>query len=213
MPFRVRRSLVLASVVAWAVMVPTAMARGDQDRYEDPVLGFVLIKPADWHFVTTQQHRENLGRVEFSSEASRRQVVERSSAPLVVAMRHRDPVSGLNPSLRVTVKPFTASASRDPRAVIDTILAGVAKQLGEIELVQPPEAATVAGLPAAHAVLHYTLRTTDGGASATASELWVVPNGDVYYVIGAGYAQGDDDIRAQVRTAVDGIAIVPAGER
>jgi hypothetical protein len=210
MPSRVRRSLVLASVVAWAVLVPTAMARGDRDRYENPALGFALTKPANWHFVTTQQHRENLGRVAFSSETSRRQVVEQSSAPLLVAMRHRDPVSGINPSLRVTMKPFAASASRDPLTVSGVILAGVAKQLGEIELVQPPEAATVAGLPAAHAVLHYTLRTTDGGASAAASELWVVPHGGVYYVIGAGYARGDDAIRAQVRAAVDSIAL---GER
>lgn len=207
---RARLRLLPALLLVWMAM-PCAWAEKDRDRYEHPALGFVLTKPADWHFLSTQQHRENLGRVEFSSEAFKRQVVEQSSAPLVVAMRHREPFSGLNPSLRVTVKPFGAATKRDPLAILGVILPGVARQLGGIEVIQPPAATTVAGLPAAHAVVHYTLRTTDGGEFATTSELWIVPNGDFYYVIGAGYAQDDEAIRTQVRDVVGTLAIRPAG--
>lgn len=201
-------ALVLARpVLAVLLLLLAPMASADDDRYENPTLQFALTKPAAWHFMSLQQHRENLKRVEFGSEAFKQQVIAQSSGPLVMIARHPEPYPGLNASLKVSVKPFGTLPTREPVALLGMILPTLKQQLSGAQVIQAPSATTVAGLPAAHVVLHYTLGATDGDAFATASELWLVPNGDFFYMIGAGYAQGDVDTRAEIAKVVEGLAI------
>lgn len=202
-----RMSAVARITFALCLLVLAPIASADADRYENPTLQFVLTKPATWHFMSLQQHRENLERVAFGSEAFKQQVIAQSTSPLVMITRHPEPYAGLNASLKVSVKPFGALPTREPVPLLDMILPTLKQQLNGVQVIQAPRATTVAGLPAAHVVLHYTLGATDGDAFATASELWIVPNGDFFYMIGAGYAQGDADTRAEIAKVVDGLAI------
>ena len=195
----------IAFALCLLVLAPIAYA--DADRYENPTLQFVLTKPAAWHFMSLQQHRENLKRVEFGSEAFKQQVITQSSGPLVMITRHPEPYPGLNASLKVSVKPFGALPTREPVALLGMILPTLKQQLSGDGVIQAPRATPVAGLPAGHAVLHYPLGATDGDAFATASELWIVPNGDFFYMIGAGYAQGDAETRTEIARVVEGLAI------
>lgn len=194
-------------VLAVLLLLLAPMASADDDRYENPTLQFALTKPSTWHFMSAQENRKNLERVQFGSDAFKQQVVERSAAPLMVITQYPEPHPGLNASLKVSVKPFGALPTREPVPLLSMILPVMQQQLDNVEVIQPPGEATVAGLPAAHVVLHYTLATTDGDAFATASELWIVPNGDFFYMIGAGYAQGDAVTRAEVATVVERLAI------
>ncbi|MBD9480289.1 hypothetical protein [Pseudoxanthomonas sp. PXM02] len=201
-----RMSVARIAFALWLLVLPP-IASADADRYENPTLQFVLTKPATWHFMSLQQHRENLKRVEFESDAFKQQVIAQSTGPLVIITRHPEPYAGLNASLKVSVKPFGALPTREPVALVGMILPTLKQQLSGVQVIQEPRATTVAGLPAAHVVLHYTLGATDGDTFATASELWIVPNGDFFYMIGAGYARGDAETRAEIAKVIDGLAI------
>ncbi len=202
-----RASVFARSVLAALLLLLAPFASADANRYENPTLQFALTKPSTWHFMSARENRENLERVQFGSDAFKRQVVEQSAAPLVVITQYPEPHAGLNASLKVSVKPFGALPTREPAPLLSMILPVMQQQLNDVQVIQEPRATTVAGLPAAHVVLHYTLGTVDGDAFATASELWIVPNGDFFYMIGAGYAQGDANTRAEIARVVEGLTI------
>lgn len=189
------RSLIIALVLLFACNVSAAE---DGHRYSNPTLGFEAIKPANWHFMTLAQNQENLKRAQFGTSEFKTLVLTQSSAPLVVMTRHEEPYEGLNASVKVGIKPLGGLPSRDGKALLDLILPTVRKQFADARIVQPPQDTMVAGLPAAHAVIDYTMRNTDGGEFPTTSEMWLVPTGDFFYMIGAGYSQGDAATRAEI---------------
>lgn len=53
----------VAIVAAGLVSSPACLA---QETYANPTLGFSIRKPASWHYVTAEQHRENLKRSDFA---------------------------------------------------------------------------------------------------------------------------------------------------
>ena len=56
-------------------------------------------------------------------------------------------------------------------------------------MVQAPTDTTVSDLSAAYMRINYTLAIPDGRTFPTTSELWIVPRGNYFFMIGAGTRQ------------------------
>lgn len=91
-----------------------------------------------------------------------------------------------------------ATAADDP-ARFGNPTAGIVK---DVVLVQAPTEVMVAGVASGHARIHYTMELADGRSFPTASELWIVPRGDYFFMIGAGTRQ---DEKTGTRAEIQGI--------
>src|SRR5574341_401976 len=114
-----------------------------------------------------------------------------ATAPLVAMMKYPEPYDDLNPSFKVNIKPFGPLKGKDGKEVISLIMPQFQKMFKDFRVVQAPKDVNVAGFKAAYARINYSLQTPDGRIFPTTSELWIVPRGDYFFVIGAGTRQDE----------------------
>lgn len=175
------------------------------DRHVNETLGFSITKPAGWHWMTAQQNLENLKRAGVGSEEFQKLVVQHASAPLVIMTQHEEPYDGLNASFKANIRAFGSLPTRDPMQLLSMILPTIQQQMTDSRIVVPVEAVEVDGLAAAHVMIEYTLQSPEGGSFPTTSEMWIVPVGDYFFMLGAGYSQGDAEAKEAVYAALQSV--------
>jgi hypothetical protein len=163
----------------------------DKNTYSNPTLGITVTKPQDWQFATAEQHSENLGRTKMKDEEFQALVQKYSTAPIVVMMKHPEPFPDLNPSLKINVKPLGDLTGDDPKALLELIVPSLRKAFHDFEMVETPKEIKLAGHRAAYMKIHYNLAVSDGQQFATCSEMWVVPRGNNFFLIGSGTRQDE----------------------
>lgn len=179
--------------------------------FTSPTAGFQLTKPADWHYVTAAENLENLKAAELNDAELKAAMEKYATAPLVAMMKHAEPYDDLNPSFKVNVKPYGPLKGKSATELLGLILPQLSKAFPDFQLVQAPKAMEVAGIKSAYARIHYTLRIPDGRTFPTASELWIVPHGDYFFLIGAGTRQDEaTGTRAEVQDILRTVKIAHA---
>jgi hypothetical protein len=72
----------------------------------------------------------------------------------------------------------------------------------------------LAGLKSAHVSLDYNLRLDGGRILPTRLELWIVPRGKIFFVIGTGTRQDErTGKRAEIQKIIESIKIDPDSAR
>lgn len=179
----------------------------DNNIFESVTLEFKLTKPAEWQFATAAENLENLKKVQLSSEELRQYMLKYATAPLVVITKYPEPFDDLNPSFKVNIKPLGQLKGADPKKILELILPQFQKIFQDFNLIQPPSDTTVGRLPAAYMRINYSLTAEDGRTFPTASELWIVPRGDYFFMIGAGTRQdektGSRDEIAKIMSSIE----------
>lgn len=161
----------------------------DTNVFESVTVGFKVTKPSEWQFVTAEENLENLEKVQMNDEEFQQLMLKYSTAPLVAMMKYPEPFDDLNPSFKVNIKPLGQLKGTDPKKILGLILPQFQKMFQDFNLVQPPTDTTVGKLPAAYMRINYSLAIPDGRTFPTASELWIVPRGNYFFMIGAGTRQ------------------------
>lgn len=169
----------------------TGSAYADENIFKSITVGFEVTKPKGWSFVTAQENLDNLKRTKLSDDEFQKLMLKYATAPLVAMMKYPEPYDDLNPSLKVNIKPFGQLKGRDGKEVISLILPQFQKMFKDFQLVQAPIDVHVAGLKAAYVRINYSLQIPDGRTFPTTSELWIVPRGDYFFMIGAGTRQDE----------------------
>jgi hypothetical protein len=106
-------------------------------------------------------------------------------------MKYPEPYDDINPSFKVNIKPLGQLQGRTAIELVGMILPQLQKAFKDYQLVQPPVETEVSGLKAAYARINYSLETTDGATFPCTSELWIVPRGDYFFLLGAGTRQDE----------------------
>ncbi len=163
----------------------------DSNIFESVTLDFKLTKPAKWQFATAAENLENLKKVQLSSEELRQYMLKYATAPLVVITKYPEPFDDLNPSFKVNIKPLGQLKGADPKKILELILPQFQNIFQDFNLIQPPSDTTVGRLPAAYMRINYSLVAQDERTFPTTSELWIVPRGDYFFMIGAGTRQDE----------------------
>jgi hypothetical protein len=177
----------------------------DTNVFQSPTAGFQLTKPAGWNFMTAAQNMENIKAMKLSDQEVHEAMQKYATAPLVAMTRYPEPYDDVNPSFKVNIKPYGGLKDKTPQELINLVVPQFQKTFKDFVLVQPPTEAVVSGLASAYARMNYTMELPDGRTFPTTSELWIVPRGDYFFIIGAGTRQDEktgtrEEIRAILET-------------
>lgn len=164
---------------------------GNQNTFINPTLGFQLTKPEDWHYATALQNLENLKRVQLNNSEMQTALQKYASAPLVIITKFPEPFDDINPSLKVSIKPYGILKGKSPVDILNTVLPQLKRSFTDLTVMQEPVDYTIAGIKSAYARFNYTLDTNDNSKFPITSELWIIPHGDYFFLIGAGTRQDE----------------------
>lgn len=186
------------------LLVPAVAIAGNRDNtFKSVALGFEITKPAAWHYRAGQQTLERLNRVKLKGSEFRALLYEYAETPLVSITKYPPPYHGLNPSLKVSVRPFGKLLGDDPKQVLGLVSGQFAEAFEDYELIQAPMNGTVSGVESAYMRVHYTVRSPGGRTFPTASEIWVVPQDGYFYLISSGTRQDEaTGTRAEIREII-----------
>lgn len=187
----------------------SCVAAADSNRFESPTAGIAFVKPGPWIFVSMQAALENRERVRLDDAELDKQMKEQANPPLAVVMKHAEPYPDINPSFQVGLRPLGTLEGKSATELVEVALSGMSKMYADFKLVAPVTETEVGGLPAARASIHYTLKTTEGGAYPTWSDIVVVPRGKFMFFVGMGRKQGDMVATAELEQTLRSIEIQP----
>lgn len=160
------------------------------DVFRNPTAGLEVTKPAAWVYLTAEQNAENLKRAELSDEEFRAAMAKYATAPMVAMTKYREPYEDLNPSFKVNMRALGELKGRSAVDIANLIVPQLQRVFTDAKVVQAPMEVTISGLKAAYTRIDYTLRA-GGEEFPTASELWIVPRGDFFFMLGAGTRQDE----------------------
>ncbi len=196
--------VILLFVSAWGGFTHA----GQSDVFTSPTAGFKVTKPAGWHYVTAAQNLESLKATKLSDQEFQAAMLKYATAPLVAMTKFPEPYDDLNPSFKVNIKPFGQLKGKAATDIIGLILPQFQKAFKDYKLVQTPIEVEVSGLKAGYARINYSLQTPDGSLFPTTSELWIVPRGDYFFILGAGTRQDEKTgSRKEIETIIRSVKI------
>jgi len=114
-----------------------------------------------------------------------------ATTPLVVIAKYPEPFYDLNRSFKVNVKSFGQPKGADPKQIRAMVTAQLRNIFKDCEVVQEPTDTKVSGIKSGYMRVDYSTQIPDGRTFPTSSELWIVPRGDYFFMIGAGTRQGE----------------------
>ncbi len=178
----------LSLIVALA-FVCTSVRADDANTFKNVTVGFELTKPTEWYFLTAEQHHENLKRLQLGDAEFQAAMLKYTTIPLVAVAKYQEPFDDLNPSFKVNVRPIAQFKDKPPSEILNAIVPQLAKMFGDLVVVEQKQV-EVSGLTAGYARFNYSLRVPDGRSFPATSELWIVPRGDYFFMIGGGVSPG-----------------------
>jgi hypothetical protein len=107
------------------------------------------------------------------------------------------------------MRPAGELAGHSASDVLAIVIPTLKKVSADLSVEQGPVETTVSGLPAAYAKLNYTM-SAGGMQFPITSELWIVPRGKFFFLIGAGTRQDEaTGTRAEIRSILESVKIAP----
>ena len=172
-------------------LVSTALAGDTENTFRSVTVGFELTKPESWRFLTAEKNLENLKRTKLSDEEFQELMLKYATAPLVVIAKHPEPFDDLNPSFKVNVRPFGKLKGADPKQILAMLSVQFKNVFKDYEVLQEPTDTEVSGIRSGYMRINYSIQIPDGRTFPTTSELWIVPRGNYFFMIGAGTRQDE----------------------
>ena len=189
------------------VAAPRELARQPEETISIPTLGLSVVRPPGWSVITAEENAQNLRSVEMDDRELQELAVRYANAPLVAFSKYKEPYADLNPSFKINVRPLGGFGGHAPEEIMQAALPTMRRLFNDMVVAEGPKRTTVAGKPAAYTRLAYTMRAGDL-AFPTVSEIWIVPSGPVYFMIGTGTrADERNGTRAEARAIVDSLTI------
>ena len=172
-------------------------------------LGIHVTKPEGWQTLTAEANLDNLRRATPEGSELQALMLRYATAPVIAFTKYAEPYDDLNPSFKLTLKPMGKFAGQSATAVLAAILPGIKAIMPDVVVEQAPTETRVSGLPAAYLRVHTTIKAV-GREFPTTSEMWIVPRGSYFFMLGVGTRQDEaTGTRAEVRAIVDSIRIDP----
>ena len=121
--------------------------------------------------------------------------------------KHLPPYDDLTPSIRANTREAGTLKGTPPEEVVERVASDFARILKDYLVLEGPVATTLAGHPAGYKRANFT-HEAGGRAWRASSELWIVPRGDLLFLIAASTRQDErSGTRKEVRSVIDTIKI------
>lgn len=178
--------------------------------FRNPTAGFEITKPASWHYASAQENAENLKAAKLNDQEFQAAMSKYATTPMVIITKFKEPYPDLNPSLKVNIRPLGPLKGRAPSDIVKLIVPQLERVFKDFQIGQPPTEVVISGLAASYVRINYTLQTSNGDSFPTTSELWIVPRGDFFFMIGAGTRQDEKTgSRKEIDAMINSIKIDP----
>ena len=204
--------VLLTKPKSWTVApqpaAPSSTAAAFQgERIALPTLGLSVVRPRTWSTITADENVRNLAAVHMDDRHLQELAVQYAATPIIAFAKYREPYGDLNPSFKINIRPLGSFAGHAPEEVLNAAIPTLRRMFGDLNIDYAPTRTTLSGKAAAYTRLSYTLRT-GGHEFPTVSEIWLVPNGPVFFMIGTGTrADEKNGSRREARAIVDSIQI------
>ncbi|HEX8840447.1 MAG TPA: hypothetical protein VF750_08275 [Sphingomicrobium sp.] len=173
------------------------------ERINIPSLGLGIVRPASWVTITADQNARNLRSVRMDDPEFQALATRYANSPIVAMAKHPEPYADLNPSLKINVRPLGGFAGHPPEEILAAALPMFQHAFADMRVLEGPKRTSLVGRPAGFVRMAYTLRAGTIAVPAV-SEIWVVPKGPVYFMVGSGTrADERNGSRAEVRAIID----------
>ena len=175
------------------------------ERFSSTALGISVEKPAGWHVITADQEAANRARVDTGSPELKVLVEKYANTSLYSFAKYPEPYPALNPSFRINTRSAGTLEGLSGTVMTGMVVGNLQRLIPDLRVISPPAETIVGGQPAGHATVRYGLRA-DGKTFPTTSEMWVVPRGSYFVVIGIGYPLPDTEkAGADLKRIVDSV--------
>jgi hypothetical protein len=194
-----------AVVLIFGLAIGSLSQAVDSNVFSNPTVGFEFTKPAGWHYLSAAQNLENIKKLKLSDAEFHAAMQKYSSAPLVAITKFPEPYDDVNPSFKVMIKPYGDLKGKKPDEIISFVIPQFESVFKDFEVVQKPVDTKVSGISSAYVRMNYNMEIPDGRMFPTTSELWIIPHGDYFFMIGAGTRQDEkngsrEDIQGILKT-------------
>ena len=195
-----------------AALAPILAVAGDAYRYSNLAVGFAVEKPQTWYFLTAQSIVENRERMRLRDDELAEQVRQRARLPLVAISKYEDPEArpDVTPTVQIVLSLLGTQQNLSAAKLLEVVVAQLRSGLSDFRVVAPIRATAVSGLGAAHMVATYTIGNQAGGSFEVRTRVWIIPRGEVAFIIGmAGQAEGSDVAEEEFSAILQSIRIEP----
>jgi len=167
--------------------------------------GIHLTPPVGWAAATLAEVQANRERVRLPDPEFQRALATRSALPLIVYMKYPEPHEGLNPTIQVTLR---AALEGTPTSLLTTALGPLRRAFADFRVDSPVQNTTVGGWPAATVTVVYALSNRSGAVFPVRSRMWLVPRGNLMFLIGmSGSTTGEDLCEDEFKNVLASIQI------
>lgn len=182
----------LLSLALIGITATAAPAKApDPNLFKNPTAGFEVTKPAKWQYASADFNQENLKKTKLNDQEMQAAMLKYATVPMVAMLKYPEPYDDVNPTFKVNIKPLGALEGKPATEIIGLLLPQFEKLFKDYELAQPPIEVEVSGLKGAYVRINYSLVTADDREFPTTSELWIVPRGEYFFMMGAGTRQDE----------------------
>jgi hypothetical protein len=195
-------------VTAVLFLAASTTVLADANEYVNPTLGFRVAKPETWLFASAQQNLDNLKSIRLQDAEMQKTLAKYVSAPLVIMLKYAEPYPDVNPSIKVNLKPLGQLKGRDAKEIAALLLPGLQRAFKDLVVAKSPSDVVVSGFKGAYMRVTYSLEVSGGDSFPTSSELWIIPRGDYFFMIGAGTrADERTGTRQEIQDIVNTVSI------
>ena len=173
-------------LLSLALVAITATAAPDSNLFRNPTAGFQISKPDKWQYASAEFDQENLKKTKLNDQEMQEAMQKYANVPMVSMVKYPEPFDDVNPTFKVNIKPLGPLKDKPATEILGLLLPQLEKVFKDYELAQPPTEVEVSGLKGAYVRINYSLVTADDREFPTTSELWIVPRGAYFFMMGAG---------------------------
>lgn len=179
------------------------------EKITNRTIGIEVVKPEGWHHLSAEANLDNLRRVGPDDKEFQEAAARYGNAPVIAFSKYVEPYPDLNPSFKINIRPLGALAGRSASDILQVVLPAMLRVFPDMTIEQAPMETVVAGQAGSYARFTYTLKTADLSLPTT-SELWIIPKGSYFFMIGAGTRQDEaNGTRAEIQSILSTISFDP----
>jgi hypothetical protein len=167
----------------FAACTTTPDGPAPSDTFSDAGLGFNITKPSDWHFISGEMLKADRNTIRLSDAELEQLAKRNANAPLVVFTRYPEPYPTLNPSASVTLATMPME-KMPPKYALSLSIEMTKQAYPDLEIVEPVRDHEVDVIQGAYTKVKYTVTFADGQTFPTMVRMWIVPRGNIMFVIG-----------------------------
>jgi hypothetical protein len=197
-----------SGILLMLVSLSNLAQAAQEDVFANKAIGLEITKPATWYYVSAPQYLDNIASTKFDDHDVQAWVAKYITSPLVAMATSTDPSRGFNANFKVQVKPSGSLKGQPATAIVAAVLPLAQKAFKDYQVDQPPIEVEISGIKSAYARINFTAQMSDGRSDPATSEVWVIPRGDYFFILGAVSARNADaSTREEVAAIVRSVKI------